>query len=93
MGMPTQCKPITIGCATITQYNEHNPHDFVITLQKYDEVKLYDMCKDMIWLSAFAANNPGSDFHWMCDACYAECTRRGKSDLYQKAHKYISGSV
>ena len=24
----------------------------------------------MIWLSAFANNNPRSDYHWRCDACY-----------------------
>lgn len=41
--------------------------------------------KDCIWLSAFANNNPKSDFHWQADACYSEASRRGKPDLYKQA--------
>jgi len=42
---------------------------------------------DMIWLSAYAANNPLSAYHPMCDLCYDEAVRRGNTDLYSKAHK------
>lgn len=46
---------------------------------------LVDM--EMIWLSAYASNNPRSDYHWQCDACYDECKKRGKEDIYNRAHK------
>ena len=35
-----------------------------------------------MWLSAYAANNPRSDYHWQCDACYDEAIRRGDEGLY-----------
>ena len=38
-----------------------------------------------IWLSAYANNNPRSDYHWMADACYDEAKRRGKPELYRQA--------
>lgn len=40
-----------------------------------------------IWLSAYASNNPRSDYHWQADACYKEAQRRGRSDLYERAWK------
>jgi hypothetical protein len=45
-----------------------------------------------IWLSAYANNNPRSDYHWQADACYDEATRRGKPELYRKAWKLASNS-
>ena len=87
------CVPIKIGSTTITQYNEHDPQEYVLKLMTMDEEKLYDVCKDMIWFSAYAANNSRSDFHWMCDACYAECKRREKPNIYDRAHEAISRSV
>jgi hypothetical protein len=42
-------------------------------------------CEKMIWLSAYAANNPKSDYHWMVDACCDECEVREKADIYAKA--------
>ena len=38
-----------------------------------------------IWLSAYANNNPRSDYHWMADACYDEAQRRAKPELYTRA--------
>lgn len=38
-----------------------------------------------IWLSAFANNNPRSDYHWHVDVLYEDAQRRGKPDLYTKA--------
>ena len=38
-----------------------------------------------IWLSAYAANNPQSDYHWQAQACYAEAQHRGKPELYRTA--------
>jgi len=41
----------------------------------------------VIWLSAFADNNPRSDYHWQADACYEEAKRREKPELYKRAWK------
>ena len=43
-----------------------------------------------IWLSAYAANNPRSDYHWQCDATWNEGQRRGKPELYERAHAKLS---
>lgn len=42
--------------------------------------------KKCIWLSAYANNNPRSDYHWQAGACYREAQRRGKPELYKRAH-------
>lgn len=55
--------------------------------------KLLKECKDKIWLSAYANNNPRSDYHWHVDACYDECTRRNRKDIYEKAYKYNVQSI
>lgn len=51
------------------------------------------IAEEYIWLSAYANNNPRSDYHWMCDACYDEAKRRGKPELYDQAHKNASGTM
>lgn len=48
--------------------------------------ELREACNQMIWLSAYANNNPRSDYHWQCDACCDECHERGKSDIYAQEH-------
>lgn len=50
-----------------------------------DAALLEEETKSAIWLSAYAANNPRSDFHWQADACYDECMRRGDVDIYRRA--------
>lgn len=50
-------------------------------------------CENKIWLSAYASNNHRSDYHWHCDCCYDECKRRGKEDIYSKAHKSVSSGL
>ena len=44
-----------------------------------------------IWLSAWAASNINSDYHWQCDACYHEAQRRGNLDLYKHAWERAAG--
>lgn len=46
-------------------------------------------CKNKIWLSAYASNNPRSDFHWQCDATYDECSKRGKAEIYSQEHSNL----
>lgn len=54
---------------------------------------LYEETKRMIWLSAYANNNPRSCYHWMCDATYDEWKKRNKIDQYKKAHSEVTRKV
>ncbi|RNB59483.1 hypothetical protein EDM57_04900 [Brevibacillus gelatini] len=49
--------------------------------------ELLEETEQKIWLSAFAANNPRSDYHWQCDACYDEWVKRNDVGGYEKAWK------
>lgn len=40
-----------------------------------------------IWLSAFANNNPRSDYHWQVDVCIEEAKLRGDPKLYDRAYE------
>jgi len=64
--------------------------DFLQKLVDSTDEQLKQECEHYIWLSAYASNNPRSDYHYQCDACYDECQRRGKGEIYNKAHKYVS---
>jgi len=71
--------------------NRGNPkQDYLDKLSKQSDQELFNTCEQMIWLSAYANNNPRSDYHWQCDACYDECVKRDKSDIYSRAHKKAS---
>ena len=48
--------------------------------------QLYEETGHKIWLSAFAGNNPRSDYHWHVDVCYDEWKHRGKAEEYQRAY-------
>ena len=61
---------------------------FVNKLLAMNDEDLQKQCEDFIWLSAYANNNPRSDYHWQCDACYDECQKRGKLEIYQRAYDY-----
>ncbi len=52
---------------------------------------LMDEAEDKIWLSAWAANNPRSDYHWQCRACFEEAGKRGKPQIYQEAYNEAAG--
>jgi len=74
--------------------NYKNPkRDYLRKIVIMDDTQLFEECKDKIWLSAYANNNPRSDYHWHVDACYDECKRRKKIDIYSKAWKYASGNT
>lgn len=64
--------------------------DYLARIAAMDAEPLAHETELKIWLSAFAANNPRSDYHWHCDACYDECQRRGRGDIYSTAHKRAS---
>lgn len=52
--------------------------------------ELFEHCEQFIWLSAYAVNNPRSDYHFLCDAGYDECARREQPGIYSRAHKQAS---
>jgi hypothetical protein len=58
---------------------------FADTLAAADEAQYLQLAEEYIWLSAYANNNPRSDYHWKCDACYDEAVRRGQPELYKRA--------
>lgn len=44
-----------------------------------------------IWLSAYANNNPRSDYHWHSDVCYAVCKHRDSTGgMYQRAYDVVA---
>lgn len=51
------------------------------------DAELLKETENVIWLSAYANNNPRSDYHWQADACYSECSSRGKDEIYSKAYE------
>ena len=74
--------------------NYGNPKaGYLAKLSAMDDKQLRDACTDKIWLSAYANNNPRSDYHWQCDACYDECLNRDKVYIYEQSHKYVSSGV
>jgi superfamily II DNA helicase RecQ len=56
-------------------------------LEDMTDAQLYAECRSAIWLSAYANNNPGSCYHWQCDACYDESQKRDDKGIYSRAHK------
>ena len=60
---------------------------YAARLEGMPDADLQAEAERYIWLSAFAANNPRSDFHWKCDMTFAEARRRGKEKIYERAHK------
>lgn len=51
--------------------------------------QLFAETKQMIWLSAYANNNPKSDYHWQVDACYDAWCIRSKKEQYEKAYNQV----
>ena len=69
----------------------HPRQEYLDKLKAKSDEELFDACKQMIWLSAYANNNPRSVYqyypiwHYLC--C-DECQQRGKPEIYQKAYDY-----
>ncbi len=62
---------------------------YVDKVAALDDEKLHEETKKFVWLSAYAANNPRSDYHWMVDACYYEWLRRENPDGYSAAYDAV----
>ena len=65
----------------------HPKQEFLDHIHAMDDHDLEDETGKYIWLSVYAANNPRSDYHWKCDACYDECETRDDKRIYSRAHK------
>ena len=63
--------------------------DYIDRLQAMTHDELRDECRGKIWLSAYANNNPRSDYHWQCDATFNECARRGRPEIYSQEHSKL----
>lgn len=61
--------------------------DYLAKLAEMEEPALLTETENKIWLSAYASNNSRSDYHWHCDACYDECKKRERLDIYDRAHE------
>lgn len=70
--------------------NDGRPkREFLERLKAMGGGELRAKASELIWLSAYASNNPRSDFHWQCDAVYDECSRRGKTEIYAEEHRKL----
>ena len=63
---------------------------FADMLAALDDEAFVKQAEKSIWLSAYAGNNPRSDYHWHAAACYKEARRRNKPDLYRRAYARAS---
>ena len=64
--------------------------EYINKISEMDFDKLFKETKSKIWLSAYANNNPRSDYHWHVDVCYDEWIKRdGNADSYSKAYKEV----
>ena len=59
--------------------------DYLARIAAMTDADFANECESKIWLSAYASNNPRSDYHWMADTCCDEAKRRGKPELYTQA--------
>lgn len=73
--------------------NYGNPKSvFLVKIADMDDKSLQDKAEQMIWLSAFASNNPSSDYHWQVDAIYDECQKRNKPEIYDFGYERARAS-
>ena len=67
--------------------------DYKAKLEAMSDEDLKKQCEQYIWLSSYAANNPRSNFHWKCDACYDESKRRNRPGIYDSAFRIVEKGV
>jgi hypothetical protein len=80
------------GKVTIPGKSNDGPlrQEYADKLALMTEAEFLEACKKYIWLSAYANNNPRSDYHWMADACSLEAWRRDREDIYNAAYNEVS---
>ncbi|MEN6537955.1 MAG: hypothetical protein ABFD60_07990 [Bryobacteraceae bacterium] len=75
--------------------NYGNPKSsYVRRVFSMSDAELEKECEDKIWLAAYAANNPRSDFHWHVDVCFAVVlSRDADGKMYERAYKRVEEYV
>ena len=68
---------------------QHPKQDYIARIKAMTDKELSAECESKIWLSAYAANNPRSDYHWHVDALWNECGRRNSPSIYDNAYKQV----
>jgi hypothetical protein len=67
--------------------NRGNPRqNFANDIAELNDDEFVKKAETYIWLSAYANNNPRSDYHWQADACHDEAAARLKPELYRQAY-------
>ena len=64
--------------------SEIRQEDYAAQLADLTDDALVKAAENMVWLSAFASNNPRASSHWKVDMVSDEADRRGKPWLYQQ---------
>jgi len=82
----------------MTKYEGNNnsgkpKSEYLAKIAAMTDDELEKEAERMIWLSAFANNNPRSDFHWMVDAIWDECKSRNDTTIYDRAFGAASGDT
>lgn len=75
--------------------NDKKPRQaYADRLSAMTEIELFKETEQAIWLSAYANNNPRSDYHWHASACWGEAERRdpGERRIYKRAFECARGS-
>jgi hypothetical protein len=65
----------------MTDFNE-----YATKLKAMTDNELVEETEQMVWLSAYANNNPRSAYHKQCDMCADACYNRRKPWLYSKGY-------
>ena len=61
--------------------------DYLAKIAEMSDEVLETEVEQICWLSAFANNNPRSDYHWQADALYYESQRRNKPLIYVRGYE------
>lgn len=69
-----------------TSNTSPSPQQWADEIAAPDDEGFVEKAAEAIYWSAWANNNPTSDYHWQASACYYEAMRRGDLDLYQRAY-------
>ncbi len=74
--------------------NRGNPRQvYADRIAAMDDAAFVREAEQKVWLSAYATNNPRSDYHWQVDACSDEAARRNKPQLFAQAHEQACASI
>lgn len=66
--------------------------EYLDRIAAMSDKELCEETEKKIGLSAYASNNPRSDYHWHADACYDECQKR-PGDIYRLAYDAVAERV